>query len=144
MNQYHQWLYVATTYMERDAMFTPWVCIDTCVRVRRGKIDDVVWRFLLTGGVGLEHPYPNPAPEWLQDKSWAEICRSNELTNLSGIRERKLARSHPITCLPNAHSLPTRCMLQPELSCCSPCSCFVNCVFAQKLIFFCAKTSTQN
>ena len=66
------------------------VCVATRVRVRRGKIDDVVWRFLLTGGVGLENPYPNPAPEWLQDKSWAEICRSNELTNLSGIRERKL------------------------------------------------------
>ena len=69
------------------------------MRLRRGKIDDVVWRFLLTGGVGLENPYPNPAPEWLQDKSWAEICRSNELTNLQGIRERKLARIRSPACL---------------------------------------------
>ena len=88
------------------------VCVDTRVRVRRGKIDDVVWRFLLTGGVGLENPYPNPAPEWLQDKSWAEICRSNELTNLSGIRERKLARTRSpayltqlIRCPPAGHPL---------------------------------------
>ncbi|CAF1133034.1 unnamed protein product, partial [Brachionus calyciflorus] len=31
----------------------------------RNLIDDNIWRFLLTGGVGLENPYPNPAPAWL-------------------------------------------------------------------------------
>ena len=54
----------------------------------RGKIDDVVWRFLLTGGVGLENPYPNPAPEWLSEKCWAEIVRASNLPNLNGFMNR--------------------------------------------------------
>jgi len=55
----------------------------------RGRVDDSVWRFLLTGGVALDNPYPNPAPEWLTDKSWSEIVRADDLPNLTGFRERK-------------------------------------------------------
>lgn len=51
------------------------------------KIDDTVWRFLLTGGVALDNPHPNPAPEWLSEKSWSEIVRSSNLPNLNGYRE---------------------------------------------------------
>jgi dynein heavy chain len=43
----------------------------------------------LTGGVGLENPHPNPAPQWLTDKSWSEIVRaSSTLKNLGGFHER--------------------------------------------------------
>uniref|UniRef100_A0A5S6LE06 Protein MCM10 homolog n=1 Tax=Xenopus tropicalis TaxID=8364 RepID=A0A5S6LE06_XENTR len=48
------------------------------------KINDDVWRFLLTGGVALDNPYPNPASLWLSDKSWAEIVRASNLEPLSG------------------------------------------------------------
>lgn len=61
------------------------ISIDIC----RGRVDDVVWRFLLTGGVALDNPYPNPAPEWLTDKSWSEIVRADDLPNLGGFRERR-------------------------------------------------------
>uniref|UniRef100_A0A803W9U6 Dynein axonemal heavy chain 3 n=1 Tax=Ficedula albicollis TaxID=59894 RepID=A0A803W9U6_FICAL len=53
----------------------------------KGKIDDAVWRFLLTGGVALDNPHPNPAPDWLSNKSWAEIVRASCLTNLQGLME---------------------------------------------------------
>uniref|UniRef100_A0A803XM02 Dynein axonemal heavy chain 3 n=1 Tax=Meleagris gallopavo TaxID=9103 RepID=A0A803XM02_MELGA len=53
----------------------------------RGQIDDEVWRFLLTGGVALDNPHPNPAPDWLSDKSWAELVRASCLRNLQGLME---------------------------------------------------------
>ncbi|XP_026560379.1 dynein heavy chain 3, axonemal [Pseudonaja textilis] len=53
----------------------------------KNEIDDKVWRFLLTGGVALENPYPNPASEWLSDKAWAEIVRASGLENLSGLMD---------------------------------------------------------
>ncbi|XP_043945444.1 dynein axonemal heavy chain 3 [Protopterus annectens] len=53
----------------------------------KGKIDDEIWRFLLTGGVALENPHPNPSPDWLSDKSWAEIVRASNLKNLHGFMD---------------------------------------------------------
>lgn len=69
----------------------------TCVRIYRGRVDDQVWRFLLTGGVALDNPYPNPGPEWLTDKSWSEIVRASDLPNLGGLRERKLLIAVSVT-----------------------------------------------
>ncbi|NXN55853.1 DYH3 protein, partial [Rynchops niger] len=59
------------------------------VGIMKGKdqIDDDVWHFLLTGGVALDNPHPNPAPDWLSDKSWAELVRASSLTNFHGLME---------------------------------------------------------
>ena len=54
----------------------------------RNEVDDHVWRFLLTGGVALENPHPNPAPDWMTDKSWSEIVRSSELPRLTDFMSR--------------------------------------------------------
>ncbi|XP_063710592.1 dynein axonemal heavy chain 3-like [Symsagittifera roscoffensis] len=51
------------------------------------RVDDDVWRFLLTGGVALDNPHPNPSPQWLSDKSWGEIVRASNLPNLNGLME---------------------------------------------------------
>ena len=50
----------------------------------RGEVDEQVWRFLLTGGVALENPHPNPFPHWLSEKSWGEVVRASELPNMKG------------------------------------------------------------
>lgn len=52
---------------------------------RSGKIDEQEWRFLLTGGVALENKFPNPASDWLTDKSWAEMVRCSALPSFKGI-----------------------------------------------------------
>ncbi|KAK5599306.1 Dynein heavy chain 3, axonemal [Crenichthys baileyi] len=48
----------------------------------KGQVDDEVWRFLLTGGIALDNPLPNPASGWLSDKSWSEIVMASKLPNL--------------------------------------------------------------
>ena len=57
--------------------------------IPRGKVDDQVWRFLLTGGVALDNPFPNPCSEWLTEKSWSEIVRASDLANLKGLKDSK-------------------------------------------------------
>ena len=53
----------------------------------RNKIDDQEWRFLLTGGVALENPFPNPASDWLTDKSWSEIVRASDVPAFKGFMD---------------------------------------------------------
>lgn len=43
------------------------------------------YRFLLAGGPGLGSPTtPNPAPEWLSDKTWADIHDLSKLPAFDG------------------------------------------------------------
>lgn len=58
--------------------------IHHCLWCCRGEVDEQTWRFLLTGGVALENPHPNPFPQWLGEKAWGEIVRASELTDLKG------------------------------------------------------------
>ena len=50
------------------------------------ELDRDEFMFFLTGGVGLENKLANPAPTWLTDKSWDEICRASDLKSMKKFR----------------------------------------------------------
>lgn len=50
-------------------------------------INEEIWYFLLTGGVALDNPFPNPVSEWLSEKAWAEVVRASSLSGLKGLME---------------------------------------------------------
>ncbi|XP_036135820.1 dynein heavy chain 3, axonemal [Molossus molossus] len=51
------------------------------------QINEEVWYFLLTGGIALDNPFPNPVSEWLSEKAWAEVVRASSLPKLKGLME---------------------------------------------------------
>ncbi|XP_071083415.1 dynein axonemal heavy chain 12-like isoform X1 [Haliotis cracherodii] len=53
----------------------------------RNDLDLEEFMFFLTGGVGLDNKLANPAPSWLSDKSWDEICRLSDLKHFKKFKE---------------------------------------------------------
>ncbi|CAI8026112.1 Dynein heavy chain 3, axonemal [Geodia barretti] len=74
---------VCRSLFEKDKLLFSFIL---CIGILKGRkeVDEEVWRFLLTGGVALENPHPNPNPQWLSDKSWGEVVRASDLPNLKG------------------------------------------------------------
>ncbi|KAL1497384.1 hypothetical protein ABEB36_008364 [Hypothenemus hampei] len=77
---------VCRSLFEKDKLIFSFVLTVGILR-SQSLIDEEVWSFLITGGVALDNPYANPAPEWLSEKSWSEIVRASLLKGLEGLKE---------------------------------------------------------
>ncbi|XP_041084991.1 dynein heavy chain 3, axonemal-like [Polyodon spathula] len=77
---------VCRSLFEKDKLLFS-LLLTVGIMTGKGNMNDQLWRFLLTGGVALENPHPNPAPDWLSDKSWSEIVRASSMESLHGLME---------------------------------------------------------
>ncbi|KAL6119092.1 dnah12 [Pungitius sinensis] len=83
---YNLYCNVCRSLFERDKLlFSFLLCCNLLLAKEEIEYSDFL--FFLTGGVGLQNTLANPAPGWLQDKSWDETCRASELSGLKGIKE---------------------------------------------------------
>nr|8GLV_Kg Chain Kg, DHC_N2 domain-containing protein [Chlamydomonas reinhardtii] len=70
---------VCRSLFEKDKLLFAFV-LASKLQMDEHKMLSEELRFMLTGGVAMgDLPLPNPAPEWISERMWGEVCRASAL-----------------------------------------------------------------
>ncbi|RLN83016.1 hypothetical protein BBO99_00002484 [Phytophthora kernoviae] len=99
---------ICRSLLEKDKLMFSFLL---CISIKQGKheLENTEWYFLLTGGIALSEPPPNPAKLWLSDKQWAEFSRLSALPAFNGIIEEFIENDNQWKAVydsPVGHALP--------------------------------------
>lgn len=83
---YNVYSNVCRSLFERDKLMFSFV-LCTKMLISKKLLDEKVYLFLVTGGVAVENKLSNPAPNWLDRKSWDNICLTDQLPAFAGFKE---------------------------------------------------------
>ena len=77
---------VCRSLLEKDKLLFSFL-LTSRIMGGKGEIDPEEWFFLLSGGIGIENHFKNPAPEWLSSKCWDSVCRLSDIKKYSTFKE---------------------------------------------------------
>lgn len=77
---------VCRSLLEKDKLLFSFL-LTSRILGGKGLKDEAEWFFILTGGMGMDNPHPNPAPEWLSAKNWDAVCRLSDLERFSTFKD---------------------------------------------------------